>query len=105
RPRDARATDLRAALGVAELDLPAPERGRPRRRTEGLRPPRAREIRLEADMIDLDARIPNNVDLAGDTKLRRALESWQPGFQRWWNERGPEGLQRDDIYLRTAVSV
>ena len=56
-------------------------------------------------MIDLDARIPNNVDLAGDTKLRRALEAWQPGFQRWWNERGPEGLQRDEIYLRTAVSV
>ena len=27
--------------------------------------------------IDLDARIPNNVDLASDSKLRRALESWQ----------------------------
>ena len=55
--------------------------------------------------IDLDARIPNNVDLASDTRLRRALESWQPAFLRWWEERGPEGLQRDEIYLRTAVGV
>jgi len=55
--------------------------------------------------VDLDARIPNNVDLAGDARLRRALESWQPAFLRWWEERGPEGLQRDEIYLRTAVGV
>jgi len=55
--------------------------------------------------VDLDARIPNNVDLASDTKLRRALESWQPSFLRWWEERGPDGLQRDQIYLRTAVGV
>jgi benzoyl-CoA 2,3-epoxidase subunit B len=55
--------------------------------------------------VDLDARIPNNVDLAGDAKLRRALESWQPAFLRWWEERGPDGLQRDEIYLRTAVGV
>ena len=55
--------------------------------------------------VDLSARIPNNVDLASDTKLRRALESWQPAFLRWWEERGPDGLQRDEIYLRTAVSV
>ncbi|MFI5314583.1 MAG: benzoyl-CoA 2,3-epoxidase subunit BoxB [Myxococcota bacterium] len=55
--------------------------------------------------VDLSARIPNNVDLAGDTKLRRALESWQPAFLRWWEARGPDGLQRDEIYLRTAVGV
>ncbi|HXZ85640.1 MAG TPA: benzoyl-CoA 2,3-epoxidase subunit BoxB, partial [Myxococcota bacterium] len=55
--------------------------------------------------VDLDARIPNNVDLASDARLRRALESWQPAFLRWWEERGPEGLQRDQIYLRTAVAV
>ncbi|HTO53044.1 MAG TPA: benzoyl-CoA 2,3-epoxidase subunit BoxB [Myxococcota bacterium] len=55
--------------------------------------------------IDLSARIPNNVDLASDPKLRRALESWQPAFLRWWDERGPDGLQRDEIYLRTAVGV
>ncbi|MGH9884323.1 MAG: benzoyl-CoA 2,3-epoxidase subunit BoxB, partial [bacterium] len=55
--------------------------------------------------IDLTARIPNNVDLASDEKLRRALESWQPAFLDWWKERGPEGLQTSEIYLRTAVSV
>jgi benzoyl-CoA 2,3-dioxygenase component B len=55
--------------------------------------------------IDLSARIPNNVDLASDEKLRRALESWQPAFLDWWRERGPEGLQSNEIYLRTAVSV
>jgi len=42
--------------------------------------------------VDLDARIPNNVELAGDARLRRALESWQPAFLRWWEERGPDGL-------------
>jgi benzoyl-CoA 2,3-epoxidase subunit B len=30
--------------------------------------------------VDIDARIPNNVDLAGDRRLQRALESWQPRF-------------------------
>ena len=55
--------------------------------------------------IDLTARIPNNVDLASDEKLRRALESWQPAFLNWWRERGPEGLQTREIYLRTAVGV
>jgi len=55
--------------------------------------------------IDLSARIPNNVDLASDEKLRRALESWQPAFLDWWKERGPEGLQTSEIYLRTAVGV
>jgi benzoyl-CoA 2,3-dioxygenase component B len=55
--------------------------------------------------VDLSSRIPNNVDLAADPKLRRALESWQPAFLRWWEERGPDGLQRDQVYLRTAVGV
>jgi len=55
--------------------------------------------------VDLDAKIPNNVDLAGDAKLRRALETWQPKFLAWWRARGPEGLQESEIYLRTAVNV
>ena len=55
--------------------------------------------------VDLDSRIPNNVGLAGDAKLRRALEAWQPKFLAWWRERGPAGLQESEIYLRTAVSV
>ena len=55
--------------------------------------------------VSLDERIPNNVDLASDARLRRALEAWQPGFLAWWREMGPEGFQACDVYLRTAVSV
>ncbi|MEO8345837.1 MAG: benzoyl-CoA 2,3-epoxidase subunit BoxB, partial [Betaproteobacteria bacterium] len=49
--------------------------------------------------------IPNNVDLAGDRTLQRALEQWQPNFIKWWSDMGPEGSQNFDVYLRTAVSV
>src|SRR5690348_9021158 len=52
-----------------------------------------------------DSRIPNNVDLSSDKKLQRALEQWQPRFIDWWMQMGPEGFQRDDVYLRTAISV
>jgi benzoyl-CoA 2,3-epoxidase subunit B len=52
-----------------------------------------------------DERIPNNVDLADDKRLQRALEQWQPHFLEWWKQMGPEGFQGDDVYLRTAVSV
>ena len=52
-----------------------------------------------------DEKIPNNVNLAGDRRLQRALEAWQPKFIDWWKEMGPEGWQAKDIYLRTAVSV
>jgi benzoyl-CoA 2,3-dioxygenase component B len=55
--------------------------------------------------IDVDARIPNNVGLADDRRLQRALESWQPRFLDWWNELGPDGFQDKDVYLRTAVDV
>ena len=55
--------------------------------------------------IDYTSRIPNNVDLAGDRRLQRALESWQPKFDDWWMEMGPEGFQAADVYLRTAVDV
>src|SRR5581483_6732904 len=44
-------------------------------------------------------------DLAGDKRLQRALEQWQPGFLAWWHEMGPEGFQASDVYLRTAVAV
>ena len=50
-------------------------------------------------------RIPNNVDLAGDRRLQRALEAWQPSFLEWWRQMGPHGFQEDLVYLRTAVSV
>jgi len=55
--------------------------------------------------IDLNARIPNNVDLNDDRRLQRALEAWQPSFINWWKELGPEGTVDYDVYLRTAVSV
>ncbi|MQA17244.1 MAG: benzoyl-CoA 2,3-epoxidase subunit BoxB [Pseudonocardiaceae bacterium] len=54
--------------------------------------------------IDYGERIPNNVDIAGDRRLQRALESWQPGFLNWWSEMGP-ALDTKDVYLRTAVAV
>ena len=55
--------------------------------------------------IDYTQKIPNNVDLAGDRRLQRALEHWQPRYLDWWNELGPEGFQANDIYLRTAINV
>ncbi len=55
--------------------------------------------------MSLTDSIPNNVDLASDRKLLRALEKWQPNFLAWWRDMGPEGFQEDDVWLRTAVSV
>ena len=55
--------------------------------------------------IDYNVRIPNNVELADNRRLQRALEAWQPGFLDWWNEMGPEESSQADVYLRTAVSV
>jgi benzoyl-CoA 2,3-dioxygenase component B len=55
--------------------------------------------------VDIDAKIPNNVDLAGDRRLQRALESWQPKFIRWWEELGPVAFKQNPVFLRTAVDV
>ena len=55
--------------------------------------------------VDYDERIPNNVHLGDDRRLRRALEHWQPAYIDWWREMGPEGLQEHNVYLRTAISV
>src|ERR687897_833691 len=55
--------------------------------------------------IDYVARIPNNVGLADNRRLQRALEDWQPKFLDWWSDMGPLGFQARDVYLRTAVSV
>jgi benzoyl-CoA 2,3-dioxygenase component B len=52
-----------------------------------------------------DTKIPNNVDLTSDKRLQRALEAWQPNFLSWWTEMGPFGFQKDDVFLRTAISV
>ncbi|HLY82834.1 MAG TPA: benzoyl-CoA 2,3-epoxidase subunit BoxB [Acidimicrobiales bacterium] len=55
--------------------------------------------------IDYSERIPNNVALADDRRLQRALEAWQPRFAEWWMDMGPAGWQDRDVYLRTAVDV
>jgi benzoyl-CoA 2,3-dioxygenase component B len=55
--------------------------------------------------IDYAERIPNNVNLAEDRRLLRALEAWQPKYLDWWREMGPEGTQAYQVYLRTAISV
>ena len=55
--------------------------------------------------IDYREHIPNNVGLADNRVLQRALENWQPRFLDWWQEMGPAGFQAADVYLRTAVSV
>jgi len=55
--------------------------------------------------IDYNERIPNNVALADNRRLQRALEAWQPGFLDWWNEMGPDESSEADVYLRTAISV
>src|SRR6478735_11499759 len=55
--------------------------------------------------VDYDSLIPNNVDLARDRRLQRALESWQPRFIEWWKTLGPIAFQDKEVYLRTAISV
>ena len=55
--------------------------------------------------IDYSQKIPNNVDLASNKTLQRALEHWQPAYLDWWNEMGPENTRSVDVYLRTAASV
>jgi benzoyl-CoA 2,3-epoxidase subunit B len=55
--------------------------------------------------IDYAERIPNNVNLAENRRLQRALEEWQPKFLEWWRDMGPTGFQGNEVYLRTAVGV
>jgi benzoyl-CoA 2,3-dioxygenase component B len=55
--------------------------------------------------INYSERIPNNVNLANDRALQRALEHWQPKFLEWWREMGPNDFAGSDVYLRTAVGV
>lgn len=55
--------------------------------------------------IDYNEKIPNNVNLAEDRALKRALEHWQPSYLDWWQDMGPVGSQDMEVYLRTAISV
>ena len=55
--------------------------------------------------IDYYERIPNNVGLADNRALQRALEQWQPRFLDWWREMGPTSFRGADVYLRTATTA
>jgi benzoyl-CoA 2,3-dioxygenase component B len=55
--------------------------------------------------LDYRERIPNNVDLADNRALQRALEHWQPGFLDWWKAMGPAAFAASEVYLRTATAV
>ncbi|MGH6816153.1 MAG: benzoyl-CoA 2,3-epoxidase subunit BoxB, partial [Hyphomicrobiaceae bacterium] len=55
--------------------------------------------------VDYATKIPNNVGLADDRRVLKALERWHPGYIDWWMTMGPEGFQTWDVYLRTAVSI
>ena len=55
--------------------------------------------------VQLNDSIPNNVDLASDKQLLRALETWHPNYLEWWKDMGPDGFQDAAVYLRTAVGV
>ena len=57
------------------------------------------------ETVDYTTKIPNNVNLAEDRQVLRALESWHPGYIDWWKDMGPEGFQDAQVYLRTAISV
>jgi benzoyl-CoA 2,3-dioxygenase component B len=65
---------------------------------------RAPEPTGPTSLIDYSQTIPNNVDLATDRRLQRALESWQPKFIDWWTQLGPS-VPTHDVYLRTAIAV
>ena len=60
---------------------------------------------MNIEAVDYTTKIPNNVNLAEDRAVLRALESWHPGYIDWWMDMGPQGFQQSLVYLRTAVSV
>jgi benzoyl-CoA 2,3-epoxidase subunit B len=55
--------------------------------------------------INYDELIPNNVALADDARLKKALERWQPKYLDWWRQAGPVDSENLEVYLRTAVGV
>lgn len=59
----------------------------------------------ESSHVAYDTIIPNNVGLASDRKVLKALEKWHPEFLDWWKSMGPDGFQESPVYLRTAISV
>src|SRR5512135_1299343 len=60
---------------------------------------------MNIENVDYSTKIPNNVNLAEDRQVLKALEGWHPGYIDWWHDMGPEGFQQSLVYLRTAYSV
>ena len=60
---------------------------------------------VAAGAVDYTTKIPNNINLADDSRVLKALEQWHPGYIDWWMTMGPEGFQTSDVYLRTAISI
>ncbi len=60
---------------------------------------------IPSGAVDYTTKIPNNVNLANDGRVLKALEQWHPGYIDWWMTMGPEGFQTSDVYLRTAISI
>lgn len=58
-----------------------------------------------SNAVDLDAKIPNNIGLSDDPKLKRALEKWLPNYLEWWHDMGPTDFEDKPVFLRTAVNV
>ena len=113
RPRDDGDEDLRPPHGLAELDLPAPQR---RRRPRGAltlygKPERAR-VRLQAGPEERHVRRRQRASASRTTstspttsacsaRSRRGSRTTSSGGATW----GPSGFQEDDVFLRTAISV
>ncbi len=41
---------------------------------------------LDNSNVEYDTIIPNNVGLASDKKVLKALERWHPGYINWWQD-------------------
>ncbi len=60
---------------------------------------------IDFSSVNYDGLIPNNVGLNNDERVKKALETWHPGYIDWWKGMGPQGFQEALVYLRTAVGV
>src|ERR1700743_1662111 len=74
-------------------------------RVRDTRPTKEHAMNVNVMNVDYSTKIPNNVNLAEDRQVLKALEGWHPGYIDWWNDMGPDGFQQSLVYLRTAYSV
>ena len=80
--------------------------GRQGRHSTGTASERDATIEERHEHIDYSEKIPNNVNLADDRTLQRALEHWQPEFLQLVGATWARTARTaTDVYLRTAVSV